>query len=76
MEAIQGCTKTVSFQTDVLCDTCGMFINKLCVVILHWYYVFSWVCIAGGSGVPPGTKPETCKRCKGSGVVSIVLELS
>lgn len=25
--------------------------------------------IAGGSGVPPGTRPETCKRCKGSGVV-------
>ncbi|KAI9116385.1 hypothetical protein K1719_012552 [Acacia pycnantha] len=44
MEAVQGCTKTVSFQTDVLCNTCG------------------------GSGVPPGTRPETCKRCKGSGV--------
>ncbi|KAL8542370.1 hypothetical protein ACS0TY_003293 [Phlomoides rotata] len=22
----------------------------------------------GGSGVPPGTRPETCKRCKGSGM--------
>ncbi|KAK7348708.1 hypothetical protein VNO80_23333 [Phaseolus coccineus] len=22
-----------------------------------------------GSGVPPGTRPETCKRCKGAGVV-------
>ncbi|KAK2379252.1 chaperone protein dnaJ GFA2, mitochondrial [Trifolium repens] len=46
-EAIQGCTKTLSFQTDVLCNTCG------------------------GSGVPPGTKPETCKRCKGSGVMYV-----
>ncbi|KAK7243610.1 hypothetical protein RIF29_38416 [Crotalaria pallida] len=43
MEAVQGCTKTITFQTDVLCNTCG------------------------GSGVPPGTRPETCKRCKGSG---------
>ncbi|KAG6593323.1 Chaperone protein dnaJ GFA2, mitochondrial, partial [Cucurbita argyrosperma subsp. sororia] len=22
----------------------------------------------GGSGVPPGTRPETCRRCKGSGM--------
>ncbi|RDY07578.1 Chaperone protein dnaJ GFA2, mitochondrial, partial [Mucuna pruriens] len=44
MEAVQGCTKTCTFQTDVLCNDCG------------------------GSGVPPGTRPETCKRCKGSGV--------
>ncbi|XP_019437114.1 PREDICTED: chaperone protein dnaJ GFA2, mitochondrial-like isoform X3 [Lupinus angustifolius] len=47
MEAVQGCTKTVTFQTDVLCNTCG------------------------GSGVPPGTRPETCKRCKGSGVTFV-----
>jgi len=32
--------------------------------------------ISGGSGVPPGTRPETCKRCKGSGVVSIVLNIT
>ncbi|KAI4323375.1 hypothetical protein L6164_022988 [Bauhinia variegata] len=44
MEAVQGCTKTVQFQTDMPCSACG------------------------GSGVPPGTRPETCKRCKGSGV--------
>lgn len=24
----------------------------------------------GGSGVPPGTRPESCKRCRGSGMVS------
>ncbi|XP_042517634.1 chaperone protein dnaJ GFA2, mitochondrial-like [Macadamia integrifolia] len=23
----------------------------------------------GGTGVPPGTRPETCKSCKGSGVI-------
>ncbi|KAM7265024.1 hypothetical protein ACFE04_002707 [Oxalis oulophora] len=43
MEAVQGCTKNISFQTEVPCVTCG------------------------GQGVPPGEKPETCKRCKGSG---------
>ncbi|KAK2440384.1 chaperone protein dnaJ GFA2, mitochondrial [Trifolium repens] len=47
MEAVQGCTKTVTFETEMLCNTCG------------------------GSGVPPGTRPETCKRCKGSGVTSV-----
>ncbi|XP_061368649.1 chaperone protein dnaJ GFA2, mitochondrial-like isoform X2 [Gastrolobium bilobum] len=47
MEAVQGCTKTVTFQTDVLCNACG------------------------GSGVPPGTRPETCKRCKGSGITFV-----
>ncbi|CAL0310300.1 unnamed protein product [Lupinus luteus] len=47
MEAVQGCTKTVTFQTDLLCNTCG------------------------GSGVPPGTRPETCKRCKGAGVTYV-----
>ncbi|GER39392.1 chaperone protein dnaJ [Striga asiatica] len=44
MEAVQGCTKTLSILTDLACDTCG------------------------GTGVPPGTRPETCKRCKGSGM--------
>ncbi|KAK1263118.1 hypothetical protein QJS04_geneDACA022333 [Acorus gramineus] len=43
MEAVQGCTKNVAFQTSMICQACG------------------------GSGVPPGTKPETCKTCKGSG---------
>ncbi|KAA8515705.1 hypothetical protein F0562_018684 [Nyssa sinensis] len=47
MEAVQGCTKTVTFQTDFLCEACG------------------------GSGVPPGTRPETCKRCRGSGMINM-----
>ncbi|XP_027909229.1 chaperone protein dnaJ GFA2, mitochondrial-like isoform X2 [Vigna unguiculata] len=47
MEAVQGCTKTITFETDMLCNSCG------------------------GSGVPPGTRPETCKRCKGSGVLFV-----
>ncbi|CAK7330743.1 unnamed protein product [Dovyalis caffra] len=47
MEAVQGCTKTVTFQTDVPCETCG------------------------GEGVPPGVKPQMCKRCKGRGVISM-----
>ncbi|KAL6557505.1 hypothetical protein OROMI_017855 [Orobanche minor] len=46
MEAVQGCTKTLSILTNLACDTCG------------------------GSGVPPGTRPETCKRCRGSGMVT------
>lgn len=45
MEAVQGCTKTVTFQTALPCEACG------------------------GSGVPPGTKPETCRRCRGSGMM-------
>ncbi|MCD7447461.1 hypothetical protein HAX54_029727 [Datura stramonium] len=42
MEAVQGCSKNITFQTDLPCTACG------------------------GTGVPPGTRPETCKRCKGS----------
>ncbi|KAL9233690.1 hypothetical protein vseg_008650 [Gypsophila vaccaria] len=45
MEAVQGCTKTVSFKTSLSCEACG------------------------GTGVPPGTKPGTCQRCKGKGVM-------
>ncbi|KAF5203912.1 chaperone protein DnaJ-like [Thalictrum thalictroides] len=45
MEAVQGCSRSVTFQTDVSCDDCG------------------------GTGVPPGTRPETCKPCRGSGVI-------
>ncbi|KAL5651247.1 hypothetical protein ACJX0J_036705, partial [Zea mays] len=41
MEAVQGCSKTINFQTSVTCETC--------------------------TGVPPGTKPETCLACRGSG---------
>lgn len=47
MEAVQGCNKTVTFQTTVPCDGCG------------------------GTGVPPGTKPETCRRCKGAGMTFV-----
>ncbi|KAL3537347.1 hypothetical protein ACH5RR_000713 [Cinchona calisaya] len=46
MEAVQGCSKTISFQTELPCNSCG------------------------GTGVPPGTRPETCKHCKGSGSTS------
>ncbi|KAK4415428.1 Chaperone protein dnaJ GFA2, mitochondrial [Sesamum alatum] len=45
MEAVQGCTKTLSILTELACNTCG------------------------GTGVPPGTRPETCKRCRGSGMI-------
>ncbi|WOK98321.1 chaperone protein dnaJ GFA2, mitochondrial isoform X2 [Canna indica] len=45
MEAVQGCTKTLTFQAPVNCETCG------------------------GTGVPPGTRPETCKPCRGSGMI-------
>ncbi|CAD5191768.1 unnamed protein product [Musa acuminata subsp. malaccensis] len=47
MEAVQGCTKTITFQAPVNCRACG------------------------GSGVPPGTRPETCWRCRGSGMVRL-----
>ncbi|KAI7747822.1 hypothetical protein M8C21_013237 [Ambrosia artemisiifolia] len=45
MEAVQGCTKNIVFQTELPCETCG------------------------GTGVPPGSKPETCRRCKGAGMI-------
>ncbi|KAI3938881.1 hypothetical protein MKW92_012504 [Papaver armeniacum] len=44
MEAVQGCTKNVTFETSLKCETCG------------------------GSGLPPGTKPQKCRPCKGSGM--------
>ncbi|XP_031255951.1 chaperone protein dnaJ GFA2, mitochondrial-like [Pistacia vera] len=44
MEAVQGCSKTVTFETELPCEACG------------------------GEGVPPGVKPEKCRRCKGSGM--------
>ncbi|KAK2993622.1 hypothetical protein RJ640_028966, partial [Escallonia rubra] len=47
MEAVQGCTKSVTFPTELPCEACG------------------------GTGVPPGTRPETCRRCKGAGSVSL-----
>ncbi|KAJ7982174.1 chaperone protein DnaJ-like [Quillaja saponaria] len=47
MEAVQGCTKTITFLTDLLCEACG------------------------GSGVPPGTRPETCRHCRGSGMTTV-----
>ncbi|KAK8614809.1 hypothetical protein V6N13_068600 [Hibiscus sabdariffa] len=47
MEAVQGCTKTVTFQAPVLCQACG------------------------GEGVPPGVKPERCRHCGGSGMLTI-----
>ncbi|CAL9084685.1 unnamed protein product [Musa textilis] len=45
MEAVQGCTKTVTFQTAVTCEECD------------------------GAGFPPGTKPEACRACRGSGMI-------
>ncbi|URD74994.1 chaperone protein [Musa troglodytarum] len=45
MEAVQGCTKTITFQAPVNCRACG------------------------GSRVPPGTRPETCWPCRGSGMI-------
>ncbi|KAK9123039.1 hypothetical protein Sjap_012641 [Stephania japonica] len=45
MEAVQGCSKTVTFNSSLPCEDCG------------------------GTGVPPGTRPETCKACRGSGTI-------
>ncbi|THU64589.1 hypothetical protein C4D60_Mb01t28060 [Musa balbisiana] len=45
MEAVQGCTKTITFHAPVNSRACG------------------------GSGVPPGTRPETCWPCRGSGMI-------
>ncbi|KMT16705.1 hypothetical protein BVRB_3g049890 [Beta vulgaris subsp. vulgaris] len=45
MEAVRGCSKTVTYRTTLPCEACG------------------------GTGVPPGTKPETCRRCRGRGMM-------
>ncbi|KAL5719236.1 hypothetical protein ACHQM5_012041 [Ranunculus cassubicifolius] len=47
MEAVRGCSKTVTFETTLACEACG------------------------GTGHPPGTRPETCKTCRGSGVSTL-----
>ncbi|RWW12942.1 hypothetical protein GW17_00023370 [Ensete ventricosum] len=36
-------------------------------MLLTYYRHFS----LGGSGVPPGTRPETCWHCRGSGMVRL-----
>ncbi|KAH7544770.1 hypothetical protein FEM48_Zijuj01G0021500 [Ziziphus jujuba var. spinosa] len=64
MEAVQGCTKTVTFQAAVPCEACEMF--------LLTFILFLDIFFLGGSGVPPGTRPESCKRCRGSGMTSIL----
>lgn len=84
MEAVQGCTKNVVFHTELLCEACGMkktLGSSYDVVANYTFYLareiniviimfLLWL-IEGGSGVPHGTKPETCRRCKGAGIVSI-----
>ncbi|KAG5000288.1 hypothetical protein JHK87_021360 [Glycine soja] len=39
------------------------------VKVLVFLHIF-WTSLSG-SGVPPGTRPETCRRCKGSGVTFV-----
>lgn len=76
MEAVQGCTKTVTFQTELTCDACSTFVICLYFTLdgrdCFLVYSFSFCIIIGGSGVPPGVKPDKCNRCKGSGMVSFV----
>ncbi|KAL5714933.1 Chaperone protein dnaJ gfa2 [Ranunculus cassubicifolius] len=47
MEAVRGCSKTVTFEATLACEDCG------------------------GTGHPPGTKPETCKACRGTGAKTV-----
>lgn len=46
-EAIFGVEKSIKYNRDELCHTCG------------------------GSGAKPGTHPQTCSKCHGSGVINI-----
>ncbi|QHN97737.1 CBS domain-containing protein [Arachis hypogaea] len=43
-----------------------LHMKQMCVAKLVILSTF-----AGGSGIPPGTKPETCKRCKGIGMTYV-----
>lgn len=48
------------------------------IIVFPYSNIFRFhVIAADGTGVPPGTKPETCRHCKGSGMVrSPLLHLS
>ncbi|THG23981.1 hypothetical protein TEA_012953 [Camellia sinensis var. sinensis] len=57
-----GCTKTLTFQTDLPCEACGMAVFSELDV--------SAIMFLCGAGVPPGTRPETCRTCRGSGMIN------
>ncbi|KAM7266625.1 hypothetical protein ACFE04_004522 [Oxalis oulophora] len=69
MEAVQGCTKDISFQTEVPCDACSMS-RKFSHSVLTMPILNdpAGTDLHDGEGVPPGVKPETCRRCHGSGM--------
>lgn len=85
MEAVQGCTKTITFQAPLTCQGCGTCFLSIYLMSLsanlgffcpnrNTIYkllipAFTFCVLAGGTGVPPGTKPENCRRCGGAGEV-------
>lgn len=107
MEAVQGCNKTLTFESDLPCETCGMglisgldisaviflslgFLALFICNFIHSSFVLTqfilypnlkgiifnlFICLkfSGGAGVPPGTKPETCRTCRGSGMVCLLM---
>lgn len=75
MEAVQGCTKNIVFNTELPCDSCGMkitffFFHFITLGNVFLFNFLLWLNV-GGTGIPPGTKPETCRRCKGAGMVGV-----
>lgn len=52
--------------------SCVSWVRNCTVSIsLLFSYIFVFCeLFKGGTGVPPGTKPETCRRCRGRGMVS------
>jgi len=49
MEAVQGCTKTVTFQTTLPCEACGMamynFLCHLFIFLLSFFDICSALCL-------------------------------
>lgn len=83
MEAARGCTKHLSFDSNILCDTChgnGYPINakaKRCptcegtgTVFIHPFMARCSTCKGSGQIIK-----EYCRSCGGSGIVEVVKEV-
>lgn len=54
MEAVQGCSKTVTFQTDMPCNTCGMYIvitYKVLYILLLSHCQDAYCCYLSSSHI-------------------------
>lgn len=51
MEAVQGCSKTITFQTDLPCTACGIYtLPAICFLPFCLFFFFGWGGGWGGGG--------------------------